>query len=535
MTRKMASLLTAFTVLAAAYAVAGGRYDIVIRSGRIVDGTGNPWVVADVAISGGRVAAIGHLEGADAATVIDGSGLIVAPGFIDVHTHADRAIAAHPEVANYLLQGVTTVVGGNCGGSRLPLAELFAKLEKAGIALNFASFVGHNTVRREVMGNDDRAPVPEELARMQGLVRQEMAAGALGLSTGLAYLPGQFASTEEIIELARAAGPHRAVYSTHMRDQGKQIRAAIEEALRVGRESGAVVQISHIKLADEAVWGKHELILEPVEAARRDGLEVYLDQYPYTATSSGFLSSFPGWAVAGGVAALKERLADPEQHARIRAALVDKRLTSQRGIDRMSAIFVASDKNHPEYEGRSLAQILQLRGREVTAENAAELIIQLQVEDDPQGVFFQMDEPDVTALMRHPLTMIASDGYTQVLGDGAPHPRSYGTFPRVLARYSREQGVLSLPEAVRKMTSLPAQAMGFWDRGVLRPGMAADVVVFDADAILDTSTFEKPHQYPAGIAWVIVNGRVAARGGEIVDRTAGKILHGPGRVLPPAP
>ena len=239
--------------------------------------------------------------------------------------------------------------------------------------------------------------------------------------------------------------------------------------------------------------------------------------------------------MAGGFAALKERLADPEQHARIRAALVDKRLTSQRGIDRMSAIFVASDKNHPEYEGRSLAQILQLRGREVTAENAAELIIQLQVEDDPQGVFFQMDEPDVTALMRHPLTMIASDGYTQVLGDGAPHPRSYGTFPRVLARYSREQGVLSLPEAVRKMTSLPAQAMGFWDRGVLRPGMAADVVVFDADAILDTSTFEKPHQYPAGIAWVIVNGRVAARGGEIVDRTAGKILHGPGRVLPPAP
>ena len=529
MTRSTRWLLLAVATLTVALpAAAGERYDIVIRSGQVVDGAGNPWLIADVAIAGGRIAAIGTLGAVEAGTVIDGAGLVVAPGFIDVHTHADRDIASQPSVANALLQGVTTVVGGNCGGSRLPLADLFTRLETTGIALNFASFVGHNTVRRMVKGNEDRAPSPAELEKMQALVRQEMAAGALGLSTGLNYLPGRFSTTEEVIALARATHPHRAVYTTHMRNQGEHIRSSIEEAVRIGREAGVVVQISHVKLADEVVWGKPQLIVEPVEAARAAGLEVYMDQYPYTATSSGLLSSFPGWAVAGGQEALKERLKDPEQYARIRAAVIKDRFTSERGIFRPGAILIATDRKHPEYQGKSLEQILQLLGREVTVENAADLFIQLQVEDDPQGVFFQMDEGDVATLMRHPLTMIASDGAVQVLGEGSPHPRSYGTFPRVLARYVRDQGVLPLPDAVRRMTSLPAQAMGFLDRGVLRPGMAADVVVFDPKRILDTANFEQPHQYPAGIAWVIVNGRVAARDGTIVDRAAGRVLYGPG-------
>ena len=532
MTRTTRLLLVAVAVLSAALPAAGERYDIVIRSGQVLDGTGNPWLVADVAIAGGRVTAMGALGAVEAATVIDGTGLVVAPGFIDVHTHTDREIAEQPAVANYLLQGVTTVVGGNCGGSRLPLAELFAKLEATGIALNFASFVGHNTVRRQVMGNEDRPPSAEELEKMQALVRQEMAAGALGLSTGLAYLPGRFSTTEEIIALARATRPYRAVYATHMRNQGEHIRSSVEEAVRIGREAGVVVQISHIKLADELVWGKPQLVFEPVEAARAAGLEVYLDQYPYTATSSGLLSSFPGWAVAGGQEALKERLKDPEQYTRIRAAIIENRFTSERGIFRPAMILIATDRNHPEYQGKSLEQILRLLGREPTVENAADLFIQLQVEDDPQGVFFQMDEADVTTLMRHPLTMIASDGAVQVPGKGSPHPRSYGTFPRVLGRYVREQRVLELPDAVRRMTSLPAQAMGFLDRGVLRPGMAADVVVFDPAKITDTATFEQPHQYPAGVAWVIVNGRVAVRDGTIVDRTAGQVLYGPGAPRP---
>jgi N-acyl-D-amino-acid deacylase len=532
MTRTTRRLLVAVAVLSAALPAAAERYDIVIRSGQVLDGTGNPWLVADVAIAGGRVAAIGALGAVEAATVIDGTGLVVAPGFIDVHTHADREIVEQPAAANYLLQGVTTVVGGNCGGSRLPLAEHFARVEATGIALNFASFVGHNTVRRKVMGNDDRPPSAEELEKMQALVRQEMAAGALGLSTGLNYLPGRFSATEEVIALARATRPYRAVYTTHMRNQGEEIRASVEEAVRIGREAGVVVQISHIKLADELVWGMPQLILEPVEAARAAGLEVYLDQYPYTATSSGLLSSFPGWAVAGGQEALKERLKDPEQYARIRAAVIKDRFTSQRGIFRPAMILIATDRNHPEYQGKSLEQILRLLGREPTVENAADLFIQLQVEDDPQGVFFQMDEADVATLMRHPLTMIASDGAVQVPGEGRPHPRSYGTFPRVMGRYVREQRVLALADAVRRMTSLPAQAMGFLDRGVLRPGMAADVVVFDPATITDTATFEQPHQYPAGIAWVIVNGRVAARAGTIVDRTAGRVLYGPGAPRP---
>lgn len=510
-------------------ASAAPTYDLLLRGGRVLDGAGNPWFVADVAVQNGRIAAVGSLGRATARTVLDAEGLVIAPGFIDVHTHVDAKIDDEPAVKNYLLQGVTTVVGGNCGESRLPLDDLFDKLGKKGIALNFASFVGHSTVRHEVMGDGDRPPSAGELARMQKLVEREMRAGAVGLSTGLSYVPGRFAATDELVALAKIAQPFRGVYATHLRNQGERIREAIEEAIHIGRNAGLTVQISHVKLAKETVWGKRELITEPIERAREAGLEIYMDEYPYTATNSDFSSSFPGWAVAGGNAAFVERLADPETYRKIRDAFITSRLTSTRGADPLAAILVSRNAKHPEYEGKSLTQILEMLGRPRTAENAADLVIEMQKSDEPYGVFFQMDEGDVEALLQKTYNMIASDGDVEVPGVGNPHPRAYGTFPRVLARYVRERGVLTLADAVRKMTSLPAQALGFWDRGLVRPGMAADLVVFHPGEVEDTATYDKPHQYPRGIRFVIVNGRMAARDGRLVEADAGRILYGAGR------
>ena len=503
--------------------------DIVIRNGQIIDGTGNPWYRADLGIRDGKIVDIGILETKKSKRIIDATGLYVVPGFVDVHTHADRKIDSQPAVMNYLRQGVTTIVGGNCGGSRYPLQELLGQLENKGIAINFASLIGHNTIRRRVMGSDDRSPTPDELSLMQELVKQEMSAGAIGFSTGLSYVPGRYSTTEEIIQLVRMIKPFNGVYATHMRNQGKRIKEAIEEAVRIGKEAGVPVEISHIKLADEAVWGKYHLITEPIEEARRQRLEVYMDQYPYTATSSGFTSSFPGWAVSGGNDVFLERLKDQDNYQKIKRALIEKRLTSERGIDRLKSIYVARNANHQEYEGKNLAEILELLGRERTVSNGADLIIEMQRNDRPRGVFFQMAEEDVTTLMRKSYNMIASDGKVEIPGVEVPHPRAYGTFPRVLAKYVRESGILSLAEAIRKMTSLPAQAMGFYDRGVLNEGMVADIVIFNLEKIQDTATFENPHQYPKGIHWVIVNGELVIDDGKWTGVFPGRVLYGLGK------
>lgn len=507
----------------------GPSWDIVIINGQVIDGTGNPPYRADLGIKGEKIVKIGSLETKRSRKTIDASGLYVVPGFIDVHTHADRKIDSHPAVMNYLLQGVTTVVGGNCGGSQYPLRELLDQLEKERTAINFASLVGHNTIRRQIMGNDDRAPNAEELSQMQKLVKEEMLAGAIGFSTGLAYVPGRYSTTEEIIELAKMIRPFNGVYATHMRNQGKQIKESIEEAIRIGREAGARVEIAHIKLAHEAVWGQYRLIADPIEEANRQGMEVYIDQYPYTATSSGFASSFPGWAVAGGHDAFIERLEDPEKYREIKEAFIERRLISERGIDKLRSIYVAHNANHPEYEGKNLAEILELLGREKTISNGADLVIEMQKEDRPRGIFFQMAEEDVETIMREPYNMIASDGKIEIPGVEIPHPRAYGTFPRVLGKYVRDSGILSLPDAIRKMTSLPAQAMRFYERGVLKTGKCADIVIFDLEEVQDKATFEDPHQYPKGIHWIIVNGKLVVDEGEWTGVSPGKVLYGPGK------
>ncbi len=506
-----------------------GEVDIIIRNGHIIDGTGNPWYQADIAIKDDKIVQLGSLGNIKSENIIEAKGLYVVPGFIDVHTHTDEKIDSFPQVKNYLLQGVTSVVGGNCGESRFPLAEFFGDLNEKGIAINFATLIGHNTIRGKVMGDDDRSPTVEELSKMQQLVKQEMLVGAIGLSTGLAYIPGRFSTTEEIIELVKVIQPFKGIYATHLRNQGKEIKEAIEEAVEIGREAAVPVQISHIKLANEAVWGEYMRITDPIERARKQGLEIYMDQYPYTATSSGFTSSFPGWAVAGGHEAFIKRLEDPVQYQKIKKALIERRLTSYRGINKLRSIFISQNKNHPEYEGKNLAEITDILGKKNTVSEGADLIIQMEKEDEPHGIFFQMTEEDVATLMQKPYNMIASDGSVEIPGIGFPHPRAYGTYPRILAKYCKELNVLSIPEAIRKMSSLPAQAMGFYNRGILKPGMYADIVIFSLEEIYDTATFGKPHQYPRGIHWVLVNGKIAAHNGEVVTKNCGQILYGSGR------
>ena len=505
------------------------RYDVVILNGTVISGDGNPWYKADIGIQGERIACIGKLKQKKARCIIDVEGLIVCPGFIDIHTHADENIGKIPTADNYLLQGVTTVVGGNCGGHEFPLNTLFKKIERQGTAVNFCSLVGHNTIRQEVMGLKMADPTPDEMERMKELIRQEMRAGGLGLSTGLAYMPGTYAKTEELIELAGAVAPYDGFYASHIRNQGEGIAGAIEEAIRIGEENGIRVQISHVKLASDPVWGKLDMITAPIEKARARGMEVTMDQYPYTATSSGFDSSLPAWCLEGGHEAFLKRLEDPENYQKIEKEVIRKRLTSSRGIDRLKTIYIASYEKDPSFEGKNLAEILALQGKKATVENGAGLIIEIQKNGGASGVFFQMDESDVEKIMALDYTMIGSDGSIVEYGKGVPHCRSYGTFPRVISQYVLKRHVLPIEEAVRKMTALPAQTLRLTERGVIKKGMYADIVVFDPKTIHDTATYQKPHQYPSGIRYVIVNGRMAAENGKPTGIFPGKVLYGPGK------
>lgn len=505
------------------------KFDLVIKNGLVFDGSGNPWFRADIGVSGRKIASIRErIDPGKAARVIDAAGLAVAPGFIDIHTHADRDLMEISGCENYVSQGVTTLVGGNCGDHDFPLAELFSGLEKKGIACNFASLAGHNTIRRRVMGLKMESPTAEELAGMKELLRQEIKAGAVGLSTGLAYLPGTYSGTEELVELGSVLSEFGGFYASHIRNQGQRITEAIEEAIAVGEKNGIPVQISHIKLADENVWNQLERITAPVEAARARGVEVTLDQYPYTATSSGFTSSLPQDVFEGGREKFLERLQNPEIYARVKQAVIKNRLTSNRGIDKLESIYISGSRKFPEYEGRNLKQILELKGLPATVENGADLIIDIVKEGDVSAVFFQMDEKDVEALMRLPYVMIGSDGGLQVPGQGSPHPRSYGTFTRVLGQYSRERKIISLEEAVRKMTSLPAQTMRLKDRGMIREGYYADLTVFDPSQVKDLATFAQPHRHSQGVVHVLVNGQTVLENGNFTGRKPGMIIRGSG-------
>ena len=526
-------------------------YDILIRNAKVVTGTGAPWIEADIGIKNGIVERIGYLPHAQADRVIDAQGLFAAPGFIDMHNHSDLAILSYPEAGNALLQGVTTLVIGNCGFSAAPVlperlevfrehwarlapfpveitwssfAEYLRVVEEKRPGVNIAPLVGHNTVRLNAMGIENRAPTEGELEEMRRLVAEAMEAGAFGMSTGLIYVPGVFSRTEEIVELAKVVAHYGGIYATHMRSESDRLVEAVEEALRIGREAGVQVEISHLKAAGRENWGKVRYVLSLVEDARFRGLEVTCDAYPYTAGMTGLSALLPPWALEGGPEEMLRRLEDPSTRRRIIDELVKGAVTGT--SERLAAlagwrgIVIAYSDSCKECEGRSIAEIASMWG-----EDPAEAMLDLLLRDRGRTsvVLNLMNQDDVDYVVTHPLVMIGSDSWVAP-PRGKPHPRFFGTFPRVIRRYVVEKGVLTLEEAVRKMSAMPATKLGLWDRGLLLPGFAADIVVFSLEEIRDRASYENPTEPPSGVRYVIVNGEVAVEDGELTGARAGRVL-----------
>jgi N-acyl-D-amino-acid deacylase len=497
--------------------------DILIQNGKVVDGTGNSWFIADVAIQGGKILSIGNLQNYDARVRIDATGQIVAPGFIDVHAHIEGGERTNPTADNFIYDGVTTVVTGNCGGSSPDMAAYFKRLDSTGMSLNVASLIGHNTVRRAVMGDANRQATAEELAKMKGLVEQAMKDGAVGLSTGLIYVPGTYANTEEIVQLSKEAARFGGVYASHIRDEGDHATEAVSEAINIGRQAKIPVEISHFKVTYRPNWGKSVSTLELVEAARREGIDVTIDQYPYVASSTTLDTTVPTWAFSGGRDSLKFRLANTTLRAKIKMEML-KMLEAKQSNNYAYAV-VARFQPDSTYNGKNISQINLLKGRKATAANEVETIFDLVLATNrTQMVYFSMNEEDIERIMKYPFNMIASDAGIVKFGSGVPHPRAYGTNARVLGRYVREKGVTRLEEMIRRMTSLPAQKFDLRDRGLLREGMAADIVIFDEQQVNDQSTYEKPHQYSTGFRYVIVNGQLTISDGKHNDVRAGRAL-----------
>lgn len=525
--------------------------ELVVRNGKIIDGTGNAWFYADVLVRGGRIVEVSERVAAKpGALQINAVGLVVAPGFIDVHTHADRGVLESPLAENFVRDGVTTLVTGNCGASVRDVGDYFDQIRRRGAAVNVATLIGHNQILETVKGGGAAPLTPEQLERGRQIVRQAMTDGAAGMSTGLIYRPGMYSPPEEIIELQKVAAEFGGIYATHMRSEGSEILAAIDEALRVGRDAGCRVQISHFKLpADIAARiGGADTTLGKVLAAREKGQEVWVDQYPYTASSTSITTLLPDWVYDQGNAEALRRLHDPQQ---VEKMLADMRQNYEVKRQRKSLAYVVigSYTAEPKLAGRNLyeiAQLFKLRASagdggetellavnppklpDVSMEDQYRAAIEITRNGGASCVFHTMEEREVEQILAHPLVAVASDSGIRAFGSGHPHPRGYGTNARVLGRYVRERRLIALEEAVRKMTSLPATAFRFGNRGLIRPGYAADLTIFDAGTVIDQATFEKPHAYPLGIRYVVVNGYPVLADGEMTDLLPGEPLPGPG-------
>lgn len=519
-------------------------YDVIIINGTVIDGSGAAGYQADIAIKDGKIVSIlPHAmplgldittpPGLDIATppgldraakVIDATGMVVAPGFIDVHTHQDRRIKSMPESLNFVKDGVTTVLGGMCGGSRYPIGEFLDDLETRDIGINFAILVGQGTIRRAVIGSGDVDPTPEELEQMKAMVAQAMEEGAFGLSTGLFYIPGCFTETEEVIELAKVAAEYGGIYMSHTRDEASGITDSVAETIRIAEEAGLPGHISHFKIVGFPNWEKVDLLIAMIEEAHARGIDFTTDQYPYDTSSTGISSALiPAWSREGGRSKFIERMADPETAQLIWDGIVYL-LVNERGGNDPARVRLSSCGFEPDWVGKTLADILVMKELEPTIENAADLVIEIYLRGGAGGLFTCMCDANIVKIMSQPFVMVGSDSSTPWFGYGSPHPRAYGTNARVLAYYVRERGVISLEEAVRKMTSLPAQRLSLDDRGLVSPGMWADIVVFDPDTVTDKATFFEPHQYSEGFEYVLINGEVVIDQGEYTSILAGKVL-----------
>jgi N-acyl-D-amino-acid deacylase len=501
-------------------------YDIIIRNGKIIDGTGNSWYNGEIGIKNGKILSIQKKINGTATKTVDAKGLIVSPGFIDVHTHIEGEEAKTPTADNFIYDGVTTVVTGNCGGSRSDIGAYLAFIDSLHLSINVATLLGHNNVRRDVMGTANRAPSAEELSKMEGLVQKGMQEGAVGLSTGLIYIPGTYSETEEIISLAKVASKYNGVYSSHMRSESDSVVAAINEAIRIGREANIPVEISHFKLSGQQNWGRSTETLPLVINARKEGLDVTIDQYPYTASSTSLSTMIPDAILADGQDSIKARLTRPETRKRVIEQMVKN--LKRRKLKHYSYAVVAYHRADTTLNGKSIEAINLLKGRKHKAKQEAETVIELILAGGAGMVFHGMSEEDVKRIMNYPFNMFASDAGIRQFGQGAPHPRGYGTNARVLSKYVRDEKVISLEEAIRRMSSLPAQKFQLKERGLLKEGMAADIVVFDEKEVADLSTFEKPHQYARGFKYVIVNGQLVVEDSKHNGTRSGKALYGPG-------
>jgi N-acyl-D-amino-acid deacylase len=515
------TLLMLLALAAAPSAQSPPRYDLVIAGGTVIDGSGAPGRVADVAVTNGKIAAIGRIDRKAAREVLDVAGLVVAPGFIDVHTHADNLVE-QPRAENFVRMGVTSIVAGNCGSSALDVGEALESLRQRGASINFATLIGHNTVRRAAMGTDNRDPTLPELARMKSLVWQAMTAGAVGLSSGLQYVPGTYSKAPELIELARVAGNAGGVYASHMRNEGTALEASVEETIRVGSEGGCRIQISHLKVDSPNRWGASAGALGIIDAARARGLQIQADQYAYTAASSSLGIRFPAWALEGGQPAIAERLNDPVVWARIQSEI--RALLAERGLTDLSFAVVAAHRADPSLNGLSMKHVAgKLLGAD-TFDAQLEAARRMMLAGGASMVYHFMADQDIERIMRHPFVGIASDSSVLTPGEGVPHPRGYGNNARVLGEYVRKRRVISLEEAIRKMTSLPAKHFRFAGRGLVQAGYAADLVIFDRAVVSDTASFEKPHGFATGIPHVFVNGIAVVKDGQHTSARPGQVL-----------
>ena len=553
----LAALASACAPASAPAGSGGATYDIVIEHGHIIDGTGSPWYSGDVGIRDGRIAAIGDLEGAAATRRIDAAGRVVAPGFIDMLGQSEMTILVEPHLPSKIFQGITTEITGE-GGSIAPLddriieadrvayehlgitpdwrtlGEYFDRLEGQGLGINLATYVGATQVRRVVLGDGDVQPTPQQLDSMKALVRAAMRDGAVGVSTSLQYAPAPYASTEELIALASEASRFGGIYATHMRSEGDAVLDALDEAIRIGREAHIPVEIWHIKAAGKHNWGRMKEIVAKIDEARREGVDITADTYAYTAWFNSLSAFVPPWAHDGGDAKLIERLKDPEARQRIRKDMEtpssewDNEWQEVPGPDAI-LVSVVQNPDLRALQGRTLAEIAKMRGQD-----PIDALLDILVEDHAYsfGAIFGMSQPDVSLALSQPWVSIDNDSQGTspegILGKEHPHPRAYGTFPRIIRKYVREDHLLTLPEAIRKFSALPAQRMRLTDRGVLKQGMWADVVVFDPDSVRDLATFEKPNQLSVGMDWVLVNGVPVIADGSATDALPGKVLRGEG-------
>lgn len=510
-------------VLAALSMASPSQYDLLILNGTVVDGSGAPGVRADVAVQDGKIVKIGDLKDASAKRTIDATGLIVAPGFIDVHTHADD-LAQKPRAENFLRMGVTTVVAGNCGSSPTDVGKALAEIREAHPSINFATLLGHGSVREAVMGTEQRAPTPAELEKMKAMVAKAMAEGAMGLSTGLQYVPGTYSEEGEIVELARVACKAGGLYASHMRNEGTEIEKALAETIAVGEKAGCPVEISHLKIDSPSRWGASVKALEMIDAARARGIDVEADQYAYTAAASSLSIRFPDWALAGGDEEIHKRLDDEATWARIKADM--KAILAGRGFSDLSFAVVSYYPPDPSLQGLTMKQVAEKLLGNGGADAQLEAARRMLRKDNASMIYNLMSEDDVNRILKHPRVAVASDGFIVSPEDGRTHPRAFGNNARVLGLYVREKKTIRLEEAVRKMTGLPAAHFKLGQRGLIKEGYAADLTLFSPAAVRDEATFDQPRNLPAGIPYVLVNGVLVVDGG----RSTGA---GPGQVLVP--